>query len=356
MNEKRYCVKAAILLVITLVWGLCMPVFAGSASNDNSLSSLGILTEGAEVSPEFEYGRTEYDVTVPAGTQKLELDPVPSHGAAWIADISGTELTNGEATVTITVSAENGEQYPYHLHVKAEGGAVAPVETEPQTETEKETETEPQTEDPRYVKVDRTAMEEAEKTITALKTEVGSYRDRSGILMKILYGMIAFCVILLFVVINLILKKKDLKTELNEYRGFGYPQGSASDYTAGQNYEAEEYFDEKPAKRQKKDKSSSKRRRKKGGEEMEQNQESMTAASGYDQESMQDQMWYDEEDAGSQEWYGQNDDPTTVPKPSKAKKKAKKMPEYQQQPEYTYRQPAGKKQADKDVEVTMIDL
>ena len=77
MNEKRYCVKAAILLVITLVWGLCMPVFAGSASNDNSLSSLGILTEGAEVSPEFEYGRTEYEVTVPAGTQFL---PMEQHG------------------------------------------------------------------------------------------------------------------------------------------------------------------------------------------------------------------------------------------------------------------------------------
>ena len=108
MNEKRYCVKAAILLVITLVWGLCMPVFAGSASNDNSLSSLGILTEGAEVSPEFEYGRTEYDVTVPAGTQKLELDPVPSHGAAWIGYCNNYRVSRKWRTVSVSSACEGG--------------------------------------------------------------------------------------------------------------------------------------------------------------------------------------------------------------------------------------------------------
>lgn len=335
MNIKKYRWKAALLLVITLTWGLCMTTSAEGASNDNSLASLGILTEGAEVSPEFQYGRTEYDVTVPAGTEKLELDPVPSNENAWIVDITGTELVEGEATVTITVSAESGEQYPYYLHVKASGdasgAAAAPAETEPQTETEKQTETEPETEDPRYVKVDRTALEEAENTITALKTETSSYRDRAGILMKILYGMIAFCVVLLFVVINLILKKKDLKAELNEYRGYGYPQGQTSGYPEEQGYAEQPYYDQSMGQQ------------------------------AYFEHGAEQQQTYMQEEPMMQNYQPQEtvipDDPTTVPKPSKAKKKPKKMPEYQQMPkEYTYQQPAQEKNADKNVEVTMIDL
>ena len=330
MNKKKYRWKAALLLVITLIWGLCMPVLAEGASNDNSLASLGILTEGAEVSPEFQYGTTEYDVTVPAGTEKLELDPVPSNEKAWIVDITGTELVDGETTVTITVSAESGDQYPYYLHVKSSGtaaGAVTPVETEPPTE--KQTETEPETEDPRFVKVDRTALEEADNTIEALKAETSNYRDRAGMLVKILYGMIAFCVVLLFVVINLLLKKKDLKAELNEYRGYGYPQGEAAGYPQEQEYAQQGY-----------------------------------AQQEYTQQQYAQQEYFDE--GGDQQSYfahdtaehdDMTDDPATVPKPSKAKKKMKKMPEYEQtQQEYTYHQPSKSSNTDKNVEVTMIDL
>ncbi len=352
MNKKKYGWKAALLLVITLTWGLCMPALAEGVSNDNSLASLGILTEGAEVSPEFQYGTTEYDVTVPAGTEKLELDPVPSNENAWIVDITGTELVNGEATVTITVSAESGEQYPYYLYVKASGeagGTAAPAETEApvQTETEKQTETEPETEDPRYVKVDRTALEEAENTINALKTETSSYRDRASILMKILYGMIAFCVVLLFVVINLILKKKDLKAELNEYRGYGYPQEDTAAYPQEQQYtqqphfahdmeEQDAYYGQEASDRQPYSEEMDSQRYERGPvmqEELPEKRKAKPAPAAM------------------------SDDPATVPKPSKAKKKTKKMPEYEQtQREYTYRQPSESQHTDQNVEVTMIDL
>lgn len=87
------------------------------------------------------------------------------------------------------------------------------------------------------MKVDRNSLQEAENTIAALKEETSSYRDRVGILMKILYGLIAFCVVLLFIVINLVLKKKDMKAELNDYRSLGYPAENTAEYSNGQGYE-----------------------------------------------------------------------------------------------------------------------
>ncbi len=334
MRSKGFGWKAALLLVCILVCGFCTAASAEGLSNDNSLSSLGILTEGAEVSPEFEYGVTEYDVTVPEGTQELELDPVPSNANAWIVDITGTQLVDGQATVEIIVSAESGEQFPYYLHVTASGAATGAQTTEAeteaaQTEPETEVETEPETEDPRYVRVDRNSLEEANNTIEALKTEVSSYRDRVGVLMRILYGMIAFCVVLLFVVINLVLKKKDMKAELNEYRSLGYPDGDMG-YPEGQDY----------------------------------GDYSQGADSAQDYGQYEQPYEYEEQDlmqdAQPENGRGQQperDDPATVPKPSKAKKKPKKMPEYQQ-PEagYTYQQPPQGKGKDKNVEVTMIDL
>lgn len=311
MERQTFKWKTLIILTVILTWLCGWSVTAEDGSNDNSLASLGILTEGAVVSPDFAYGVTEYDVTVPAGTQEIQLDPVPTNGNAWIVDITGTALTNGETTVEIIVSAANGEQYPYYLHVK-EAAAQPPAVPETEApQTEPPTETEPQTEDPRYVKVDRTALQDAENTIAALKDETRIYRDRSAMLVRILYGMIAFCVVLLFVVINLILKKKDLKAELQEYMGYGYPQ------------DIQEEPADAPAGRER-------RARREEPEEPE------------IQPEPEPEML--------------RDDPATVPKPQKARKKAKRMPEYQkpQQQEYEYQKPDDSKA--EDVEITMIDL
>ncbi len=52
--------------------------------------------------------------------------------------------------------------------------------------------------------------------------------------------MIALCVILLFAVINLALKKKDLKAELQNYMGYGYDPGAGeadSGYAAQVGYD-----------------------------------------------------------------------------------------------------------------------
>jgi hypothetical protein len=337
MINKRHSWKRVLLLFAAVLWICSASVLA--SEDDNSLASLGITTEGASVSPELTYGVVEYNVTVPAGTQSLQLDPVPTSEGAWIVDISGTELVDGKATVEIVVSAANGDQYSYFLYVTAEEGeaAAAPeevVETEP--ETEKQTETEPETEDPRYVKVDRNSLEEAENTISTLKSEISSYRTNVSILTKILYGLIAFCIVLLFFVINLLLKKKDLKAELQAYRGYGYPpeaqqsssnQGYPQGYDAGydQNYGDQGYY-------------------------------------GYEEQAGQNSGYYEEEPTPKKQEKSKKskkvkDDPTTVPKPERARKQEKPMPKYQQpaQP-YEYQQPEQNQKKDKNIEVTMIDL
>lgn len=335
-----------LLLTAMMLAALCgMTASVQASSGDNSLSTLGILTEGAEVSPEFYYSTIEYNVTVPAGTTKLELDPVPSNSNASIVDITGTELVDGETTVEILVEAENGSRYTYYLYVEEDASTAAPAvaETEPQTEKQTEPETEPETEDPRYVRVDRNSLQEAENTISALKTETVNYRDRLGILMKILYGLIAFCVLLLFVVINLMLKKKDLKAELQNYRGYDYPQEKKAGKSAGASYPDQYGYDN-----------------------------SGYAATGYQNQSYDSQGYanqgyaepaYDDADYAQENQYPEQmtgyekrkDDPNTVPKPAKAKKKAKPMPKYQKPEKQAEYQPNADK-ASENVEINMIDL
>lgn len=338
MKRRKTAWKPMILTLLVFAWLCSTAALAEGASGDNSLSTLGILTEGVTVSPEFYYSTIEYNVTVPAGTTRLELEPVTSHPNASIVDITGQEIgENGETTVVITVSAENGSQYSYYLYVTTDSstqaaGTVAEQETEPQPQTEPQTEPEPETEDPRYVKVDRNSLQEAENTISALKAETASFRDRAGLLTKILYGMIGLCVILLFVVINLILKKKDLKAELQEYIGYGYPEDGGNN---SQNQEQDIPYSEEQGYYDNGQYADS--------QSYEQYEDVQEYDGGYAEEQSYDDRQYVQ------------DDPATVPKPSRAKKKAKQMPEYQTpEPQHQY-EPPVEKHSEK-VEVNMIDL
>ena len=342
MKGRKTVWKSILLTVMLLVWTcMAVPVLAEEASGDNSLSSLGITTEGVTVSPDFYYSTIEYQVTVPSGTSRLELDPVPSNSGASIIGIDGQDIgSDGTTTVAITVQAANGNQITYYLYVTTDTTtqAAAPAaETETEAVTEAQTEAEPETEDPRYVKVDRNALEEAEKTISTLKTETGNYRDRVTLLTRILYGMIALCVILLFAVINLALKKKDLKAELQNYMGYGYDPGAGE---ADSGYAAQAGYDN-------------------GGYNATQQGYDN---SGYDAQAdfedpfeQQQPLSKKEQKKLKKEKAEMTDDPATVPKPSRAKKKAKQMPEYQPpQPEHQYQPP--KEKTSEHVEVNMIDL
>ena len=233
---KQLKKKCGSLLVLLFILALAAGVSA-AASADNSLADLGITTEGVTVEPAFQYDIWTYDVTVPTGTTELSLNPTPSSGVATISSVNGTTLDeNGNGTVYITVKAESGSEFTYTLNVKADGDYIPvaqPAETEPETQpqtqapqteapTEAAPQTEAQTEDSRFVRVDKNTIQEAENTITGLKGEITKYRDTISLYTKIMYGLIGLSVVLLFALINLILRKKDLKAELNEYRSLGY--------------------------------------------------------------------------------------------------------------------------------------
>ena len=376
MKGRKTVWKSILLTVMLLAWMcLAVPALAEEASGDNSLSSLGITTEGVTVSPDFYYSTIEYQVTVPNGTSRLELDPVTSNSGASILSIDGQDIgSDGTTTVAITVQAANGNQITYYLYVTTDTttqAATPAAETETEAVTEAQTETEPETEDPRYVKVDRNALEEAEKTISTLKTETGNYRDRVTLLTRILYGMIALCVILLFAVINLVLKKKDLKAELQNYMGYGYDPGAGEadggsaqqDYDNGA-YAQQGYDNGYDAPQQSYD----------NGYDAPQNYDDGAYAQPHNEPQAYAGDGYPDAQADFADPFGQPqplskkeqkklkkeqaamaDDPATVPKPSRAKKKAKQMPEYQApQPQHQYEPP--KEKTSEDVKVNMIDL
>ncbi|MCD7954932.1 MAG: cadherin-like beta sandwich domain-containing protein [Lachnospiraceae bacterium] len=357
-------------MFLTLVLAVClllggMKARADSLSADNSLSSLGITTEGATVSPEFAYGTTVYDVTVPAGTTYLSLDPTPSNSAAYIDSITGQELTDGAATVSIVVVAENGDAYTYYLYVTAEEGEAA-AETETEVQTEAQTETEAETEDSRYVSVARETLENAENTIATLKSETSSYRDRVNLLMKILYGMIGLCVVLLFTVINLLLKNSDRKSELNAYREMGY------------SLEQEEREPDRAAKKSEKKKSEKKQKKKKAakpvivetGPRQSSKEREDVSSRAYSERKQDAYSEMDEFDrTGRDTFYEKEptadarmtDDPATVPKPARAKKQMKQMPEYELPGEAARYEPRKKppvdgSEDDGEVGIDFIDL
>lgn len=351
MNDKWLKkIRWYVLLAIAVLMFGSISVLA--SEDDNSLSSLGIITEGAVVSPEFSYSTWYYTVTVPAGTKELELDPVPSSASATISSITGTTLNeDGTGDVNITVQAGNGTTFTYELSVVSDGEAPAAeteAATEKATETETEKQTEAQTEDSQYVKVDKNSLQEAENTITDLKGEITKYKGKVSLYTKIMYGLIALAVIFLFIVINLLLKKKDLKSELNDYRSYGYTEN-------------------KPDKSAKKVQKAQKKAKKK--EEMFDDDDEFRsvppygtdgpAMGGYPGAGMNASPAEQQIQSFYQPGTPQPSYPGLDVQPQKSQKKSKKMPEYEAPapaPKQEKVLKENKKDKKNNVEIDMIDL
>lgn len=228
-NLKKIC-GSLVLCIISVLWMFCAGAFAeeyyeDASSGDNSLYSLG-LGNASDCSPEFYYSTLEYNVTVPAGTRELELNPETSSSSASIIDLSGTTLDDsGNGTVYITVQAANGAEVTYVLHVTSEGAAA---ETEAETENlQAQQEAQAKAESERLAKESeaeaqrQAAVNEKQQQVDLLKAENDDFASRIDMLMKILYGLIAFAVILLFVIINQSLRNKDLKDEVKAMKQQG---------------------------------------------------------------------------------------------------------------------------------------
>ena len=227
MKEITKTISRLVLMVLSVVCMLMVSVSAeeysdDSSSGDNSLYSLG-LENAVSCEPEFYYATLEYNVTVSADTKELELNPVKSADSAEITDISGTQLSDdGTGTVSISVQAANGAVATYILHVTSDGTKETEAETQAndaeakaKAESEKlaaESEAAAQSEQ-------AAQLEQKAQQVTALQKENDDFASRLDTLMKVLYGLIAFAVILLFVIINQSLRNKDMKDEIKTLKG-----------------------------------------------------------------------------------------------------------------------------------------
>ena len=209
MWKKTWKIWAVCMMLLLCISGVT--VFA-SGSDDNSLSDLGI-ENATSISPDFEYSTTEYEVEVPEGTTELQLSPVTSDGAAT-CEVSGQTLTDGKTTVYITVTSESGMQATYTLNVQAERPNAAEQiaaanETDAQTEAATEKAKEAQTET-------ETETEAVSDAANAVLQKVDKIKSDADFSIKVIYALVALSVLLIFLVINLILKNRDLKDDLRD--------------------------------------------------------------------------------------------------------------------------------------------
>lgn len=85
------------------------------ASSDATLSSLSI--SGGTLTPAFNANTTEYTALVDFSVESLAVSAIKNHTGASVY-VSGNEtLIEGENTVTVTVTAENGAQKVYTIKV-----------------------------------------------------------------------------------------------------------------------------------------------------------------------------------------------------------------------------------------------
>lgn len=87
-------------------------------SSDNNLSSLEI--EGYSIVPEFNKDVTEYKLTVDQNIEKIKINAKSNHAKASVSGAGEVNLSLGENTIEIKVTAENGNEKKYKLIVSVE--------------------------------------------------------------------------------------------------------------------------------------------------------------------------------------------------------------------------------------------
>lgn len=84
-------------------------------STDNSLKSLSV--EGYDLEPGFDKDKTEYRLTVDQSIEKIKIIATKNHDKASISGDGEVNLSLGENTIDIKVTAENGNEKVYKIIV-----------------------------------------------------------------------------------------------------------------------------------------------------------------------------------------------------------------------------------------------
>ncbi len=230
-----------------LLTGGAQPVYAESmtvpvqtVSDDNSLSSLQVAQ--AELDPEFDPDQLTYTVTVPYETTRIAVTADTASPQAQKV-INGTgDLDVGENTVTILVTAQNGEVREYRITVirQEEGEAGEPggetpgetAQTEPEQTEDGQTEPQqsesgqaggeqssgagqqPETESSAQERPQiQPSLEETPGMVIATSGEAASEGEgssdgiSSGNFFILVLGI--FCLVMLFVIIAALLLRRD---------------------------------------------------------------------------------------------------------------------------------------------------
>lgn len=86
-----------------------------SYSKNNNLKALSI--EGVEISPAFNKDTLEYEATVDAGNEKINVIATKEDSAASVSGAGEIEVSEGANKVVVTVTAENGATKDYIINV-----------------------------------------------------------------------------------------------------------------------------------------------------------------------------------------------------------------------------------------------
>ena len=84
-------------------------------SSDNNLSKLEV--EGYSIVPEFNKDVTEYKLTVDQNVEKIKINASANHKKASVSGAGEVNLSLGENTIEIKVTAENGNEKKYKVIV-----------------------------------------------------------------------------------------------------------------------------------------------------------------------------------------------------------------------------------------------
>ena len=87
-----------------------------SLSSNNALSSLTV--SAGTLTPAFDPAVTEYTLSLPQGTEKLTLTATPSDSNATVQGDGELTLQEGENTLPLVVTAENGDTKTYTVTVQ----------------------------------------------------------------------------------------------------------------------------------------------------------------------------------------------------------------------------------------------
>lgn len=87
-------------------------------SSDNSLKSLNI--EGYDLNPKFNKDTTEYKLTVDQSIEKINISASSTDAKASVSGTGEVNLSSGENTIEVRVTAENGNEKVYKIIVTVE--------------------------------------------------------------------------------------------------------------------------------------------------------------------------------------------------------------------------------------------